>query len=192
MQLDWPIKSAQGPIALVKVIEHEERQYSSLASESAVKAGLILLKHFGFTAVSLISCNIKPDQTELWSTMILNWAEDKQGKRTFQPVWNYLSLSTICAQLSVPEAMLGQNLVVSQLPPRLPKACKLSSPLHAIREAVDKSGDVLLDYLERFQEVLQQGRSLGFQIGVSAETEQLLVERHGERAKDLLANCKRL
>lgn len=192
VHMDWPIPTAQGPVAFVKVVKQEERLYSNLASESAVKAGMILSKHFGFTAVSLISCSIDRDNTEHWSAMILNWSEDKHGGRGFQPVWNYLSPTKIFEMLSVPEAMFKQDLTMSPLPARLPKAHKISSPSQAIRDAVDKGADVFLNCLERLQGVLTQGRSEGFQIGVSAETERLLVERHGERAKQLLANCTRL
>jgi hypothetical protein len=190
VHMDWPIQSAQGPVAFVKVVEHEDRLYSNLASESAVKAGMILSKHFGFTAVSLISCSIKPDNTELWSVMILNWSEDKHGGRSFQSVWNYLSPTKIFELLSVPDAMFNQDLTMAPLPARLPKAHKISTPSQVIRDAVDKGADVFLNCLERLQGVLIQGRSTGFQIGVSTETERLLVERHGERATKLLANCE--
>ena len=193
---DWPVPSAQGNIPIITIREPYKTSYTQRSGDLTLRAARLIFERFGVLVESMVTHTFQPKceySPEVWDIVAAQW---HGVGRTSTPepdgVWNFVNKAHIQASLNLTDDVLEADLPYFDAPPPMPPAREIMTPQKRIEDKVGKDADLLLDCLERISGTLEQGRSVGFQVGLSDQARQMLITRHSARAAKILANCPRL
>ncbi|MBD8088952.1 hypothetical protein IFT48_03085 [Pseudomonas fluorescens] len=195
---DWPVPSAHGDIAVLTVREPYKERYSQRSEDLTIRTARLIFERMGVLVSCVVTHTFQPhfkewDQPETWAMVWVMWPSvGKTSTPEPEGVWNFTSKPALQSFLTLSDEVLDADRPYFDAPPHMPAAREIMSTEKRVQARVEQDADSLLDCLERIGATLEQGRSVGFQVGLSEGAVQMMIARHGARAERILANCTRL